>query len=136
MATWQADFSLQPDLRALPDDYRARLDTLLPRGKTWHQLQEGWGAEDGNRIDVWHDPRGATEVVVRIDLRGVDSEWLERLLAFARGIGRELWTPDGRVVGGSLGELALVLLGSPAWRFVEDPEAFLRRVRIGGYEDA
>ncbi len=29
-----------------------------------------------------------------------------------------------------------LLSGSPAFRFVEDPETFLRRVSLGGHEDA
>jgi hypothetical protein len=136
MAAWQTDFSLQPELRALPEDFRAQLDALLPRGRTWHEWQEAWGAEDGNRVEVWHDPRGATEVVIRVDLRELDPAWLEQLLAFARHVRRELWTPDGRVFGANLGELTLVLRGSPAWRFVREPEAYLRRVRLGGYKDA
>ena len=135
MATWQADFALEPDLRALPPDFRERLDQLLPRGQPWSEAQETWGQEDGTRIDVWHDPRGATEVVLRVDLRNLDPEWLERVLAFTRAIGRRVQTLDGRVVG-DLGEFTLVLRGSPAWRFVQDPQAHLRRVRLGGHEDA
>jgi hypothetical protein len=136
MAAWQADFTLEPDLRALPADFRDRLDQLLPRGKAWSKLQETWGAEDGTRIDVWHDPRGATEVVLRVDVRSLDATWLERVLAFAHEVGRKVQTPDGRVIGGDLGEFMLALRGTPAWRFVQDPEAYLRRVRLGGHEDA
>ncbi len=30
MAAWQADFTLEPDLRPLPQDFREQLDELLP----------------------------------------------------------------------------------------------------------
>ena len=90
--------------------------------------------EDGTRIDVWHDPRGATEVVLRVDLRALNAPWLERVLAFARHVGRKVQTPDGRVLG-DVGEFTLALRGSPAWRFVQDPEGYLGRVRVSGHED-
>jgi hypothetical protein len=35
-----------------------------------------------------------------------------------------------------VGEVALAARGSPAFRFVEDPERFFRRLRLGGLEDA
>jgi hypothetical protein len=135
MAAWQADFRLEPDLRALPADFREHLDRLLPRGDPWSDVQETWGREDETRIDVWHDPRGATEVVVRVDLRRRDPDWLERVLGFARYVGRQVQTGEGRVVG-DLGDFTLELRGSPAWRFVEDPHPYLQRVRLGGHEDA
>jgi len=47
---------------------------------------------------------------------------------------RPVWS--GGPVTGDPTELALALRGSPAFRFVEDPDAFLRRVTIGGHEDA
>jgi hypothetical protein len=54
-----------------------------------------------------------------------------------RALGRELWPvwSDGPPVGDP-GEFALALRGSPAFRFVADPEAFLQRVSLGGHEDA
>ena len=136
MATWQADFDLEPDLSPLPSDFRARLDLLLPPGRTWSEHQEAWGAEDSDRIEVWHDPRGAVEIRCRIDARKLDPSWLERFLEFVRYAGRRLQTPDGRVVDATLGELTLFLRGSPAWRFVADPKAYLHRLRVGGVEDA
>ena len=135
MAAWQADFTLQPEFMALPANYRGRLDALLPRSQGWAAEMEAWGDEDGNRIAVWHDPRGAVEITVRIDVRSLDAGWLERLLEFVLVTRRVLQTPDGRDVDSSLGSLMLVLRGSPAWRFVEDPEAYLRRVSLGDYRD-
>ncbi len=135
MAAWQADFTLEPDLTPLPADFCEQLDRLLPRGRAWSAYQESWGAEDSDCIDVWPDPQGTTEVRCRIDVRKLDPAWLERFVAFMRHTHRRLETPDGRGVGSDLGELTLVLRGSPAWRFVEDPEAYVRRIRLGSYED-
>ena len=136
MAAWQSEFALEPDLKKLPDDYREHLDRLLPRGKTWANEQEAWGEEDANRIDVWHDPRSAAEVRCRIDLRRLDPDWLAKLCAFVQHTARHFQTPDGRVIEPNVGDLSLALRGSPAWRFVADPDAYLRRIKLGGVEDA
>lgn len=136
MATWQADFTLEPDLLALPDDFRDHLDLVLPRGRVWSEYQEAWGLEDSDRIDVFHDPRGAVEIRCRIDARKLDPIWLEQLLAFVRHIGRRLQHADGRPIRADLSELSLFLQASPAWRFVDDLEAYLRRITIGGLPDA
>jgi hypothetical protein len=138
MATWQADFELRPDDAPLPPDYRARLTTLLPVGRAWAPELEMWGEEDGDRIDVW--PRVGTEggeVLLRIDMRRFDPAWAARAFSTLRALGREFWPvwndtapirdPD---------ELELALRGSPAFRFAEDPEEFLRRVSLGGLPDA
>jgi hypothetical protein len=138
MATWQADFELRPDSAPLPPDFRARLDALLPRGRSWHERLEVWGEEDGHRIDVWPESDGSGEARLRVDMRALDVAWAERTLDVVHGLGRELWTlwTTGGQRLSDPGELALALRGSPAWRFVEDPQAFLRRVQLGSHEDA
>jgi hypothetical protein len=138
MAAWQADFELRPDDRPLPPDYRARLSALLPAGTSWTPELEMWGEEDGNRIDVWPAPRAdGGDALLRIDMRSYDPAWAARALTTIRDLGRDLWPAwhDAAPVRDPE-ELELVLRGSPAFRFVEDPEAFLRRVSLGGHEDA
>ena len=138
MATWQADFELRPAEAPLPRDFRERLDALLPRSKSWSPDLETWGDETGTRIDVWPaaDRRGG-EAMLRMDMRNYDFDWASRAFGVIRALGREFWPvwSDGPVVDDP-GELALALRGSPAFRFVEDPEAFLRRVHLGGHADA
>jgi hypothetical protein len=138
MAAWQADFELRPDDAALPPDFRERLDALLPRGRSWSADLETWGEETGTRIDVWPgvDQRGG-EAMLRVDMRAYDHAWIARAFDEVRALGRALWPvwSDGPVIGDP-GELARALRGSPAFRFVEDPDAFLRRVSLGGHEDA
>jgi hypothetical protein len=100
MAAWETDFALEPDLLPLAPGYVERLDDLLPRGRAWSNYQEAWGEEDSDRIDVWKDPRGATEVRCRLDARKLDPAWVTRFLDFVRWTGRHLHTPDGRRVEG------------------------------------
>jgi hypothetical protein len=138
MAAWQADFELRPEDAALPADFRERLDALLPRARSWRPDLEIWGEESGNRIDVWPaTDRSGGEAILRVDMRAYDHAWATRVFGEVLALGRALWPvwSDGPTIGDP-GELALALRGSPAFRFVEDPDAFLRRVSLGGHEDA
>jgi hypothetical protein len=138
MAAWQADFELRPTDAILPVDFRQRLDLLLPRGRSWSRDLETWGEETGNRIDVWLAPDGrGGEAMLRVDMRAYDHAWCTRVFAEVRALGRGFWPvwSDGPMVGNPV-ELGHALRGSPAFRFVEDPHAFLRRASLGGHEDA
>ena len=135
MAAWQADFFLAPASGALSAEYRTRLGAVLPRGSSWSDAIEQWGTEDGHRIDVSHEDDGTVEVFARFDMRAPDPALWERFLQFVQAEGLLMRDGFGRSVAPVLGEFALALRGSPAFRFVEDPEAFLRRLRLGGVED-
>jgi hypothetical protein len=137
MAAWQADFELLPDDIPLPTGYRARLDGLLPRGRSWAPDLERWGDETGHRIDVWRAGDGSASALLRVDMRHCDPAWIERVFLVVRSLGRQLgpvWS-EGSHAPSDPGELALVLEGSPAFRFVADPQAFIRRLRVGRDED-
>ena len=135
MAAWQTDFTLVSPAGALSSDYRARLDEVLPRGSSWSDDIEQWGTEDGHRIDVSRDDEGKVEVFARFDMRAPDLELWGRFLGFVRAEGLEMRDSFGRPVAATFGEFALALRGSPAFRFVENPQAFLRRHRLGGLDD-
>jgi hypothetical protein len=135
MAAWQADFTLVPASGALSAKYHDRLSAVLPRGRSRNNAIEQWGTEDGHRIDVLHDDDGTVEVFARFDMRVPDPALWERFLEFARAEGLLMEDAFGRRIIPVLGEFALALRGSPAFRFVEDPTAFLRRFHLGGIED-
>ena len=156
MATWQADFYLVPrravaefpaitgDIARetewwlgtdLPADYHERMEALLPPGKSWSPDLKTWGAEDGNRIDVWRDQGRVANVLVRIDARAPDTSFLDGIAGLARDLHCMLVRADGYVTDPTLGALGKALTGSRAFRFVADPAAFLERLRIAGLED-
>jgi len=131
MAAWQADFILVPTSGALSSEYRRRLDTVLPRGRSWSAEIELWGTEEGSRIDVMHDADGTVELFARFDMRAPDPVLWERFLEFVRREGLLMEDVFGRRIEPVLSEFSLALRGSPAFQFVEDPRAFLRRLRLG-----
>ena len=135
MAVWQADFSVRVN-RPLPDGYDTSLDSIAPRS---HQLWPGnatWGSQDGNRLDLHLEDGQPTEGLLRLDLRAWDPVFVEGMLGLLLRWGTTLVGPQGQTVEPVLGEVALAVRGSPAFRFVESPEHFLRRLRFGGLEDA
>jgi hypothetical protein len=135
MATWQADFYLIPTGPWLPD-YHVLLDALAPRGPSWSSEIETWGQDDGNRFDV-HIERGQpTDGLLRLDMRKWDPLFTAGVLALLKQQGFGLEDERGNWVEPVLGDVALAARGSPAFRFVEDPERFFRRLELGGLEDA
>jgi hypothetical protein len=135
MAIWQADFFLIPSGAWLPD-YRARLDHLAPRGRSWSAEIETWGAEDGNRLDVYLVNGAPSDGLLRLDLRNWDPAFTAGVLALLKAQRFTLEDGSGRLIEPVLGDVALAARGSPAFRFVEDPERFFRRLELGGLEDA
>jgi hypothetical protein len=134
MAVWQADFHLIPGGPWLAD-YRARLDALVPRGASWSPEIETWGAEDGNRLDVYLFEGAPSDGLLRLDLRNWDQAFTVGVLALLKQQEFGLEDTSGRWIEPVLGDVALAARGSPAFRFVEDPERFLRRLELGGLED-
>ena len=130
MAAWQADYAVVPPSGELPDDYRMRLDDVLPRANTWADDLEVWGADQGDRIDVLHCGAREYEVFARFDLREWSPALYDRFLAFVRDIGATLHVAP-LDAGGPQVELTreafqASLRVSDACRFVSDPEAYLR----------
>lgn len=156
MATWQADFYVAPrravaefpmltgDIARetewwfgtdLPPDYRQRIASLLAPAKSWSPDLETWGAEDGNRVDVWHDQGRVSTVLVRVDARARDVRCLRGIAGLTRQLGCVLVRADGYVAEPTPAALGEALAGSRAFRFVADPMAFLDRLRVAGLED-
>jgi hypothetical protein len=135
VAVWQADFILVIS-RAWPLDYAARLDAVAARSRQLLPSTTTWGSDDGNRLDVYTKNERPADGLLRLDLRAWGQQFVEAVLGLLREWSCGLEDPGGRPVEPVLGEVALAAGGSPAFRFVEDPEAFFRRVRLGGLEDA
>jgi hypothetical protein len=135
VAVWQADFTIHV-VQPLPPDFAMRLDAVAPRSRPLLPQTLTWGTADGNRLDLYLEGGRACEALLRLDLRNWDQSFLIGVLGLVQAWGCTLTTPDGRLVEPVLGEVALAVRGSPAFRFVEDPERFFRRLQLGGLEDA
>lgn len=110
---------------ATPVNLRTDLAKLLPPLKSWNSNLEQWGHEDGNRVDVMWDSGAIADVFVRVDVRNLSHVFLVKLLELARKNDWLLRTQDERVFRPSLTRLLSAIHKSDAFRFVEDPRAFL-----------
>jgi len=153
MATWQFDLYIVPRgftgtldtidgawTDAQPNaTWRPALDSLLPTFSSWHTDLEVWGSDVGHRVDVWTEEGRLRSILVRIDARQQAHDlaaYCRQLVAFVRTCGDAvLWSPSGFAVPPDATQLSNALQGSAAWRFVDDPDAFFRRIAIGGPED-
>jgi hypothetical protein len=109
---------------------------MLPRCRDLGLGATTWGTEDGLRIDLIYDHGCVLEGLLRLDLRAWDSAVIGRLLGHLHTWGARLVMGQNAPIEPLIGEVALSCRGSPAFRFVEDPERFLRRLSLGGLEDA
>ena len=147
MAVWQVDFYVVPQKAlssnrgpltpgaledgtwwagaSFPDDYARFIGAFLPPGRSWDPELETWGAEDGNRIDVWTTNGEVRSVMVRVDVRKLDSTFGAALLIFLKNIGGVLVRRDGLVVEPTINAYAGSLRNSSAWRYASDPAAWL-----------
>ena len=148
MATWQCDFEVVPSQSPTPtsDDpwlqfppapaWEEWITAVLDPGPTWHRDLRGWGPQDGNRIEAWLDAGRLASLRTRLDLRDPDLQtFVLRLVSLLGRLDAVLETHYGTRLPTSLRALTEAIEGSPAFRFVKDPDAFLRRLRVAGPDD-
>jgi hypothetical protein len=146
MAAWQVDFAIVPrralaavpDVRSsnptdadwwtdrsLPSGYAQQIATIAAPASSGARDLQTWGQEDGNRIDVWSEKGRVARVTARVDVRRLDSKFGAMLLQFTRTADAVLIRSDGLVVEPLVGAFAAALRNSDAWRFSNDPAAYL-----------
>ena len=135
MAAWQCDFGLWPTA-PWPTDYRSRLNQIALRGPSWRADLETWGPEDGNRIDLNVQNGVPQDGLLRLDVRNLDPAFIGNTLELLEFLRCELRDSAGVVVEPNVGELMLAVRRSAAYRFVNDPEDYFRRLARGGLSDA
>lgn len=157
MAVWQCDFVLVPvraltharsdapagDLLAIdwwaesqpPADLESRIGRVLPERESWTPDLRTWGVEDGTRIDVWREGDRIDSIRVRIDARQIDLQSLREIVGLARHSDAAFLRHDGLFVPATNEALTSAIDTSAAARFVDDPDAFIRRIALGDARD-
>jgi hypothetical protein len=162
MAIWQCDFYVVPRQRLMqadgtiaaevsaeewhsadwwsgvrfPESLDALFDQLLPRGRSRNPDTTFWGEDDGTRIEIQRGDGVVLDVFVRLDARTVSVELLERLASAAQLSGAVFVGSDLIVIPATPGALVEMLERSRASRYLRDPKLYLRRIALGGWEDA
>jgi hypothetical protein len=154
MAAWQVDFYVVPRRAVgvpastaladtdwwahskLPANFAARLATVLaPVGPSGAGV-EAWGAEDGNRVEIAFDDGRVSRVMVRVDVRRLDSRFGAVLLELVRKADAVLIRTDGLLIEPLISAFGAALRNSSAWRFANDPAAWVSKYASSDDEDA
>ena len=150
MATWQFDLYLVPQGKVPRGTQRVRAEDFesedwwrgytlpqesldaatngLTRLAQWTPAIQSWGADDGNRLDVFIGESGVDEVRIRIDARSLDTGFLRRVIALAHNADGVFISADMQVVPPLATEVSAAVRDSDAWRFVQNPSAFFDRL--------
>ena len=146
MKEWQVEFAIVPrrvlaaeprvalpqvmdtdwwSTERFPAAYSQQLAAIAAPGSSSTAELQTWGEEDGNRVDVWSENGRATRMTARVDVRRLDTRFSAMLLQFARVAGAVLVRRDGLVVEPLAGAFGAALRSSDAWRYANDPAAWL-----------
>ena len=107
-----------------PAAYSQQLAAIASPGSSSTAELQTWGAEDGNRVEVWSENGKPVRMCARVDVRRLDTRFSAMLLQFVRGAGAVLVRRDGRVVEPLVGAFGAALRSSEAWRYASDPAAY------------
>lgn len=108
----------------LPNTLEYALNTILPPAEAWAAGIEAWGAEDGNRLEIYRVRGEVDEVRVRIDVRQLDLGFIEGVVRIASSIGCIFLTEELEVVKPDALSLLTEIRNSSAHRFLINPHDF------------
>ena len=134
MAAWQASYEIELGA-PWPGDYAATLDRIARRGRELIGGVQTWGHENGNRLDVYLEQAVPDGALLRLDLRAWDTAFVTAIAACLSAWGAAVIAPDGSAVPPDATTITEWAAASPASRFVDDPDSYLRRVSLGDYTD-
>jgi hypothetical protein len=145
MAAWQCSFLVVPghpttaevrsgvhgavwDDRVQVEQVRRIATETLGRAESWSPKIDIWGDETSNCLKMIRDNDQISEIVLRVDLRGIDVLQLARILKGLHQAGVALLGEDGRRSEATLHSVREALERSKAWGFVRDPRAFIASI--------
>ena len=134
MAAWQASYDIEI-AAPWPVEYARTLDRVARRERTLIAGVRTWGREDGNRLDVYLEAGVPESAYLRLDLREWDTAFVDDITTCLAAWDSRIVAPDGHTLRPDAASLMQIAAASPAARFMEDPDSYLRRVRLGDYSD-
>jgi hypothetical protein len=107
------------------------LSSLLPRHSTWDAKALSWGSYEGHRINLRVSEDRIEELTVRVDVRSLSDDFVPCLLRVLGSLDCLIVSAETRRVLEPFPEqLWDDLRRSYSRRFVDDPEGFLRTLRL------
>lgn len=113
------------------DTLKARIDRVLPRGKSWSPALTLWGSEERSDIQLFEEGGHVESLNVRFDLREPDIKLFRSVLELAQDSGLVVVDMVRRRIVPDLDGLVRTAAESEAAHFVLDPVSFLEQVNVG-----
>lgn len=126
MAIWQVEFNLNDSSNAqkiiLSEESLIKLSSDLPMGKSWHNDLVVYGELESTCVCVWKDS-DRVEISCRFDVSSLRDDVINALINFAKANDLML-VYDGQEVPMTFDSIKDVLINSPAYKFLKNPNTF------------
>ena len=114
------------------DTLKARIEGILPRGKSWYPAVGLWGSEERSDIQLSEQDGCVESLDIRFDLRQPDMKLFRSVFDLAQDCGLAVVDMARKRVVPDLHELVRAAAESEAAHFVLDPGSFLDQVAASG----
>lgn len=130
MAIWQVEFSLKNGSNEpktiLSEESLIKLSSDLPMGKSWHNDLVVYGELESTCVCVWKDS-DRVEISCRFDVSSLRDDVINALINFAKA-NNLTFVYNQEAVDANLDGIKDVLINSPAYKFLENPNVFFDNI--------
>ena len=130
MAIYQVEFNLNDSSNAqktiLSEESLIKLSSDLPIGKSWHNDLVVYGELESTCVCVWKDS-DRVEISCRFDVSSLKKDVLNTVIDFAKANDLML-VYDGQEVPMTFDSIKDILINSPAYKFLENPNVFFDNI--------
>lgn len=106
----------------------AQISEMLPEAERWSDSVKAWGDSKRDDVQIFLGERGVEAVIIRIDVRNVDTDFIEATHALARAFGWVFLGEQEAVIQPSRHAVLRAIRHSTARRYVENPRSYLETV--------
>ena len=130
MAIYQVEFNLNDSSNAqktiLSEESLIKLSSALPMGKSWHNDIVVYGELESTCVCVWNGS-DRVEISCRFDVSSLRDDVINALINFAKA-NNLTFVYNQEAVDANLDGIKDVLINSPAYKFLENPNVFFDNV--------
>ena len=130
MAIYQVEFNLNDSSNAqktiLSEESLIKLSSALPMGKSWHNDLVVYGELESTCVCIWNGS-DRVEVSCRFDVSSLRDDVINALINFAKA-NNLTFVYNQEAVDANLDGIKDVLINSPAYKFLENPNVFFDNI--------
>ena len=130
MAIYQVEFNLNDSSNAqktiLSEESLIKLSSDLPMGKSWHNDLVVYGELESTCVCIWNGS-DRVEVSCRFDVSSLRDDVINALINFSKA-NNLTFVYNQEAVDANLDGIKDVLINSPAYKFLENPNVFFDNI--------